>query len=154
MPALGYALGASTGPVLEVGIGNFSAPFLHEFCKASRRSICSLEENGQWHSAFRYVDQHGGRVIKARNYLLDIKELTEVTDGLRFGVSFVDSSPGGKCRADLFKFLIECSEYVVVHDYHRENEEAIKPLLEGVNFRVFNDYNPPTLLASKSLAVE
>jgi hypothetical protein len=65
-----------------------------------------------------------------------------------FGLVFIDNSPGGAARADPFKAFLPQSEFIVVHDYHRENEEAIKPLLKGVNYRVFSDYNPPTLLAS------
>ena len=72
-----------------------------------------------------------------------------IPDNTQFGVVFIDNSPGGDARLAPFLAFIGRSDYLVVHDYHRENEEAISQHLVGVNFRVFRDYDPPTLLASK-----
>ena len=136
LPAVGFALARSTGPVLEIGIGHFSTPFLHEYCKGANRVLQSIESNDEWRFSFfeKYENE---------NHIFDpLIQLDKV------GVTFIDNSPGGKARSDPFRLWLPRSEFVVVHDYHRENEEAIKPFLEGVNYRVFNDYQPPTLLAS------
>lgn len=138
LPALGYALARSGGPVLEVGIGHFSTPFLHEYCNADGRLLISVEAHEQWRASFN------------RTYANGFHQFTHSVpkDISPWGAAFIDSSPGGAARAELFSLLLPISEFVVVHDYHRENEQAISPLLVGVNHRVFNAYEPPTLLAS------
>ena len=51
--------------------------------------------------------------------------------------------------------MIPVSEYVVVHDYHMENEDAIGPLFENIkaSYKVCRRYEPPTLVASASKKV-
>lgn len=143
LPALGFALGRSTGPVLEVGIGHFSTPFLHEYCTADGRLLVSVEAHEGWRVSF-----HKEYASPSHEFHYSVP-----TDIKPWGVAFIDSSPGGAARAELFFRLAPISSYVVVHDYHRENKEAIEPLLNGMNFRVFDAYEPPTLLASKTLDV-
>lgn len=141
MPALGYALSASDGPVLEIGIGHFSTPFLHEYCRGSNRNLISVEDNKLWMDGFVNLKSpfHGFRV--------DYESLSE---GIEWGVVFIDNSPGGEARAKPFDIFLSQSQFVVVHDFHKENSDAINPLIDKYkpNFRLFNDYDPPTLLAS------
>lgn len=151
LPALGFALARSTGPVLEIGIGHFSTPFLHEYCKGSGRELWSVESDQSWFVAFRnkfHSEFH------RFGYPVDHVVPKQFVRDIRFGVTFIDNSPGGEARARPFKTALLNSDYIVVHDYHRENEEAIKPLLDGVNYRVFSDYEPPTLLASALYPVQ
>lgn len=143
MPALGYALGASFGPVLEIGVGHFSTPFLHAFCKASVRPLYSMEGNLDWGDSFRLKYKSNFHPFMVGPY-----DYATLASHNHFGVVFIDNSPGGEGRVAPFKALLGHSDYLVVHDYHRENEEAIKPFLEGVNYKIYNDYEPPTLLAS------
>ncbi len=145
MPALGYALAASTGLVLEIGVGHFSTPFLHEYCKAAGRRLVSFEDNDDWMGEFKDFNSETHELCVGT-----YDETTKKFDKMEVGVVFIDNSPGGEARLKPFKRFLPISKFVVVHDYHRENEEAIKPLLEGVNYKIFNDYEPPTLLASKS----
>jgi hypothetical protein len=154
LPALGYALGNSHGPVLEIGIGHFSTPFLHEFCKGANRELWSIESDDTWRKNFegRYAwDTSSDRdpAFHRFGYPMKNPPAIEFQKSVNWGVVFIDDSPGGENRAKHFRSFIDHSEYVVVHDYWRDNEEAIKPLLEGVNYKVFHDYEPPTLLASK-----
>lgn len=154
LPALGYALAASTGPVLEIGVGHFSTPFLHEYCKGANRGLWSCESDEVWRKHFdkKYGWDESHAADKAfHRFGYPFRGLSCETKGLnRFGVVFIDNSPGGQARLEPFIGFLDKSEFIVVHDYHRENEEAIKPFLEGVNYKIFNDYDPPTLLASKS----
>lgn len=151
LPALGFALARSGGPVLELGAGHFSTPFLWHYCMGADRHFSSFEENTEWLKQFRHLDCNQGRIVGVTDYHLASKStaIHFTEKGLRIGVAFIDNSSGGIARSKPFEALLDVCDYIVVHDYHRENEEAIKPFLEGVNYRVFNDYNPPTLLASK-----
>jgi len=148
LPALGCALGNSHGPVLEIGIGHFSTPFLHEYCKGAGRELWSVESDITWRRHFedRYLsDWH--RFF----YPIDHCVPKEMLNDTHFGVTFIDNSPGGEARLKPFKAALLNSDYIVVHDYWRENFDAIQPIVdaESMNFKVYSDYEPPTLLASK-----
>jgi len=147
MPALGYALGASTGPGLEIGVGHFSTPFLHDFCKGAKRELWSIEDNLDWYTSFwTTYSKDGHRFATNQRYA----DLIEFFSGKKWGVVFIDNSPGGEARLAPFRAFIDHSEFIVVHDYHRENEEVIKPFLSNCHHKVYNDYEPRTLLASKT----
>lgn len=146
LPALGYALGASTGPVLELGVGHFSTPFLHEYCKASGRGLMSVESDKDWGTGFSIKFNRGSHRFHIGDYAPFIRQLEDA----QWGVVFIDNSPGGEGRSIPFSLLKDKARFIVVHDYHRENEEEISPLLNGMDHRIFKDYDPPTLLASRS----
>lgn len=138
LPALLAAVGASEGPVLELGVGHFSTPALHALCGAMNRMLASVETDEKWMAEFKptYKNKWHGFA-------------TFIPPVHNWGCVFIDDSPGGERRAHSFKMLIQHAEFVVVHDYHLENEEHIHPMLEGVNYHVTKTYQPPTLIASR-----
>lgn len=149
MPALLLALGSTKADVLEIGIGHFSTPHLHYFCEASRRRLVSVEQAKDWHDEFASTYAIGLHSFIHGEYM-------DVLQGLSlcpWSVVFIDHSPGGKARSDVFELFINKAEFVVVHDYHLENEDAIKPLLTDTSHMVFHRYEPPTLLASRKRKV-
>ena len=80
---------------------------------------------------------------------MSFKEFVSVYGNMKWSVAFIDNSPGGKHRADCFDYLLPYSDYVVVHDYEKENEEHIAPLLHKAKFvHVTSTYEPKTLVAS------
>lgn len=147
MPALLACVAASTGPVLELGVGHFSTPQLHAICATMGRYLLSVESNDDWFTQMANIyetDEHGF--------------LTGIPDGvdqLYFGVAFIDHSPGGANRADAFRKLIEVSGYVVVHDAQQnaENFQHIEPMLKGLEWHLCTGYFPHTLVASKKYAL-
>lgn len=141
IPALVTAIVKSEGPVLELGVGHFSTPLLHAVCGSLGRLLYSVEENLEWFKAFEKYNVGWHHVIRS-NY-------SEAPRQLKWGVVFIDQSPGGKCRADSFAQYISISNFVIVHDFHLENLEHILPLMEGVRHHVTTTYSPPTLIATK-----
>lgn len=140
-------IAASTGPVLEIGVGHFSTPQLHAICGAMGRMLISTEPDAAWLTEFsRY---NSGR----HNFRADYTTLNVPGFVWNFGVVFIDHSPGGENRARAFRYFIATAQFVVVHDYEQDNEEAIAPLLNGVNHVVCRDYLPPTLVASSVLEI-
>lgn len=138
LPALLACLADTVGPVLEIGVGHFSTPALHAFCVAAHRNLVSVETDSEWLRTFRGDMANGYH-----------KFTESLLPSTGWSVVFIDDSPGGEHRANQFKDYIDKSIFVVVHDYHRENEESIKHLLEGVRYHVTTTYQPPTLVASK-----
>lgn len=137
LPALLACLGDTVGSVLEIGVGHFSTPALHAFCVQAYRNLVSVENNPEWISKFAHMECQQHRLVK------------EIAPTKGWSVVFIDDSPGGRHRADRFRDYIDNSIFVVVHDYHLENEEHISPLLKGVRHHVTKTYQPPTLIASK-----
>lgn len=143
MPALVACVAATKGPVLELGMGHFSTPVLHALCGTLGRILISIEKNPDWCKLFT-------------QYRTDLHEIygDNETIGKLFidrnlSVVFVDDSPGGENRAKNLYGFLPMSDYVVVHDYHRDNEEAIAPGLKGVPYKhITKTYEPPTLVAS------
>lgn len=146
LPVLLGCLGDTVGSVLEVGVGHFSTPALHAFCEASGRPLVSLEQDKTWHDQFKA--KYGTNHHKFR--LGEYDDEVPMLSLMEWGVALIDNSPGGTRRANDFADLINRSIYVVVHDYHKENEESISPMLQGLNFHVAKSYQPPTLVASRS----
>lgn len=107
LPAVGFALARSTGPVLEIGIGHFSTPFLHEYCKGAGRHLASAESDRKWMDAFipKYFGDHK---------FVSVDQATPKTfSHARFGVVFIDNSPGGQARAIPFKNWINSADFIV-----------------------------------------
>lgn len=143
IPALMTAIVMSEGPVLELGVGHFSTPLLHAVCGALGRKLYSVEENLEWYQAFeKYNNGLLWHAVTRSNY-------SEAPREFKWGVVFIDQSPGGKCRADAFDRYLPISNFVIVHDFHLENSEHILPLMEGVRHHVTTTYSPPTLIATK-----
>ena len=148
LPALLTAIGSSNGPVLELGVGYFSTPALHAICGALKRRLMSVEQNAEWCERFKYLENPIHRIANHTNEEF-FKLMGNYEHLCKWGVAFIDHSPGGASRAEAFRILAPISSYVVVHDYHLENEEHIAPLLTGFKtVRVFNTQQPPTLVAS------
>lgn len=139
LPALLCAVGASAGAVIELGVGHFSTPALHALCGAMGRKLVSVEADAKWRAEFQG---------KMQGPMHEFKSTPSATG--QWGCAFIDDSPGGIHRASMFLLLAPLSQFVVVHDYHMENEEAIGPLLVGFKFHVTKSYQPPTLIASRS----
>jgi len=144
-PLMG-CLGATVGDILEIGIGHFSTPVLHSYALASRRMLVSVEEDPEWFHMFRGRYECSEHKFLHGRYAELVPELAKQ----EWGVAFIDNSPGGQRRADDFSSLISKSKLVVVHDYYDENEHSIKPLLNGIVWRVYTDYQPYTLVASRN----
>lgn len=141
LPALLACLADTVGPVLEIGVGHFSTPALHAYCVSAGRALLSVEKDEKWMQAFK------------GNFKCSLHQFTDLADGISingpWSVVLIDDSPGGENRANHFQYFIDRSVYVVVHDYHLENQDHIDPLLSDCHFHITKTYQPPTLIASK-----
>lgn len=142
LPALLACIAQSDGPVLELGVGHFSTPHLHALCGALGRNLISVESDKEWRHEFQKYEHAPWHYV--------VRDWCDL--GLRWGVAFIDHSPGGANRAAAFKALIDVSEFVVAHDAQKdaENFQHIEPMLAGLNWYLCTSYFPHTLIASKT----
>lgn len=140
IPALLACLADTVGPVLEIGMGHFSTPALHAYCVQANRKLVSVEKDPKWLETFRHLEHTNHGFVNSID-----KVLTWTT----WSVVFIDDSPGGENRLNHFQRFIGKAHYVVVHDYHLDNEQAIAPVIDGLNSHITKSYQPPTLIASQ-----
>jgi hypothetical protein len=150
LPALLACIAVTDGPVLELGVGHFSTPHLHALCGAMGRLLGSWEDNREWFEEFRLKYESKKHWFQCGSYLEAVKVGPDNRG--RFGVAFIDNSPGGEGRSVPFRALIEISEFVVVHDAQKdaENFQAVEMMLEGLHWHLCTGYFPHTLVASKT----
>lgn len=107
LPVLMKMMAATTGPVLEMGCGLFSTPFLHWACFDAGRQLVSYDHDPsvcdelatfktKWHT-LQYVDDW------AR---LDLST--------PWGLALVDHAPGERREPDMR--LLTHADFVVAHD--------------------------------------
>lgn len=132
------------GVVVELGMGDYSTPILHEICKEQGRVLISAEGNKEWAERFyRYRD-----TLHTVEYVYDwdkyINWLLNCIQGI--SVIFVDHAPGERRTSDILK-LQDKADYLIVHD---SDEIGYK-----YDFSVFKykkqyyDYPPATMVCSK-----
>lgn len=144
LPAVLACFASTTGPVIELGVGHCSTPALHALCLAYDRLLTSVEQDEMWFKMFQSHYEKKGHVFIRGEYdqVVPLLALTP------WSVALIDNSPGGERRKKDFQSLIKCSGFVVCHDFEKDNQETIEPLLGNMNRYVCNYYKPPTLVAS------
>lgn len=98
---LAAALVATEGPVLEVGVGDWSTPFLARYCAAAGRELVSVEGSPDW------AERMGARLVDYDEALPDLALL-------RWAVVLIDHWPETRRLADAA--LFELADRVLIHD--------------------------------------
>jgi hypothetical protein len=138
---------ATSGPVLEVGMGWWSTPPVFIFCKATERELVSVEPSAAW--AEEIVSEYPHRLER---YSL-LPELAKK----RWSIVFIDHWPGTDgdhaahrrvSDALLFK---DTAEFTIIHDYGPpEIMDAITPVLDSWKHRKMFERANSTMVLSNS----
>ena len=108
--ALLWCLRASTGPVLEIGMGVESTPFLHHYCGAHGRSLVSLETAEKYTAEFQEYATPTHRLV--------LSESDEAFAVLRahphWGVVFIDGE--ADARGAQLSLATPSADFLVLHD--------------------------------------
>ena len=99
-----------TGPVLELGCGDGSTPFLHEYCKANKRKLYSFDTEQTWidqFSQYATKDHTFTRIINNWHIAKDICPNPSVI--------LIDHAPGERRIVDISRFEDEAG-IMVCHD--------------------------------------
>lgn len=144
--------------IIEVGMGHFSTPSLHNLAISSGGELLSLESHAGWAGGFRgYPGSH-------RVFCGPYKASIEAAKAYGpFGVGLIDESPPlgpdgketscGERRLETLLGLQYVCDYLVVHDYWNDIRAKIEPNLVGFKWKVVCDYEPPVLVASRNLPI-
>ena len=113
---LAAAVARTTGPVLELGMGDHSTPLLHLMCHD--RLLVSADSNPRWMSryeAFRSPTHHLHAVGDWREW--------RVPEQHDWAVCFIDCAPTEQ-RHELITRLQDRARFIVVHDTETDVESA------------------------------
>lgn len=139
LQGLAWALGRTTGAILELGAGDYSTPMLHGYCMATGRTLHTAEDDGEWFVITR--DRF------ATDWHAFSTDLVRPLFGMWWSVVFVDHGHG-ELRADSVKLARGRASYVVVHDTQPEVAADYPGMDEALSAwphrRDFTTYRPWT----------
>lgn len=107
-PILAACVARTSGPVIELGCGDYSTPMLHLLCK--NRLLVSVESDASWLA--RYED------LKSPNHELSlVRDWSSASriEERTWDVALVDHAPGER-RVPEIRRLMHRAKFIVVHD--------------------------------------
>jgi hypothetical protein len=129
---LWQALEATKGsklPVLELGSGPSSTPYLREYCKDEGRLFFTYETDPTWSTTMKST------------FVKDWDKMTFWAD--RFSVVLLDCAPGEYRKVALMKLN---AEVIIIHDSEpigwNASDYKVRPLFR--NFKYYKDQQPRT----------
>lgn len=151
MPVLMAALAQTTGPVLEIGVGHWSTPTLHHYCRAAGRDLASIEGDPQWCEQFKKYESAIHSVWASPDYQLAAAIVDRDGEDMRFGVVFIDNSPGSRRAQDALRYK-DSADFIIVHDWSAEEiSKPFEPILNQWKYRtLYTAYTPYTMVLSNT----
>ena len=138
LPVLTTLVSKTTGPILELGVGFCSTPYLHWSCYPTKRRIVSYENNPAY---YKY----------AMSWKDDFHAINCITDWDSINISepwtiaFVDHSPNIRRGIEASRLLH--AEFVVLHDSENANmiKHGFDKVFKSFKYRYkYNDAYPHT----------
>lgn len=108
LPVLIRLMNKTSGPVLELGSGIFSTPYLHWACFADKRELVSYDNSPEFIGLMQQYANDYHKVIAVDDYAdADIEKV--------WSLAFVDHDPAHRRGIDTMR-LLDYATFVVVHD--------------------------------------
>lgn len=129
LPVLIKVMEITDGPVLELGGGLYSTPYLHWECSRTGRKLVTIESNPDFYH-------------KLKQYQSDFHDIVFVEDWddaeieAEWEVAFIDHDPAERRKTDIARLAYN-ARYLVVHDTEKKEERfygynEIYPLFKHV----------------------
>lgn len=129
------ALEATTGEVIEMGMGQGSTPFLHQYCKDANRKLFSYESSLEW--AMKFQDN-----ITEGHHVMHVHDWDAVSLRHPFpDVVLIDHAPGERRYIDVQRFA-NTAKIIVIHDSEPAATGYMMDRIWGL-FRFRKDYTSP-----------
>lgn len=112
-PVLSKILTITSGPVMELGTGIHSTPFLHWTCFSQKRELVSYENNIEY---FKIFQEYQFGLHKVLFY----DDFNKISIKKHFDIIFIDHMPQEDRGVQLKKFINDAN-FIVVHDVTKAN---------------------------------
>lgn len=124
LPILMKIMEKTEGPVLELGMGLFSTPYLHWACFDKKRKLVSYENKKDFYELFIFNDRR--ELCNDYNSYHEIKfvennDWDKIDISEHWGIVFIDHNPGPRRREEM-KRVANNADYVIVHDTDDKND--------------------------------
>lgn len=135
-PILWESLEATTGPVLEFGMGDGSTQKLHDYCQWKGRSLFSYDYNSEWANKYMHLNDSNHKL----EYVQDWDNVIEKHRG-EIGVLFSDESPGHQRKNNIAMFS-QTAQIIVAHDTEPSSDHGyrislVRPLFKYIKHHEF-----------------
>jgi hypothetical protein len=116
----------TSGPILELGVGEYSTPLLHEIALAQNRALTSVDSDLNWIQKF-------GRFENNQHHLLHVPNWDAFKPNSRFGLAFIDHAPSERREIDIMR-LAPLTDILVIHDTEADGYgyQRALPLLDHI----------------------
>lgn len=118
MPVLMKIVGITDGPILELGTGLYSTPYLHFACLPTKRKLVSYDSDEGWIRNFK-------------DYRADFHDVNHITDwdkldtGGSWDIVLADHGPDERRHVEATRFASH-AKYVILHDSNPEYDYLYK----------------------------
>lgn len=109
------AMNKTKGPILEMGIGIFSTPYLHYQSLLSKRHLTSIDNEKGWVNRFKSSIVSGHRYENEYHTLLYVPNWDMADIEKPWDVVLIDHSPSERRIIDV-KRLANLAQYIIIHD--------------------------------------
>jgi len=148
---------ATKGHVIEMGMGDYSTPLLHEIIGYQRlnaeliprdpRRLFSFESDKQWLNNFIDLNCQWHTIQFVSSW-----DLVRIPSK-HVSVIFIDHAPAERRKVDI-KRCADSAEILVVHDTEKVNYYGYEPLLSSFRYRFdYERYQKKTTLLSNFMDV-
>lgn len=146
------------GPVLELGMGDWSTPLLHGLCSVNKRYLLSTETDQNWMALFQDLatNWHEFEFVPVFEESIERYYRPEKWDTVgnekRWSVVFIDHAPAERRLMDIAR-LRKNTDVFVVHDTEGRGY-GLGPILDSFKYRYVEDrYSIETTVVSDVIDV-
>lgn len=158
MVPLATVVAHTSGPVLELGCGDFSTPLLHAICSVNKRLLVSTDTDKKWLSLFLDLENEWHKFIYVPVYTDDLnanpqpKKWDTIGTDVHWAVVLVDHRPGERRIEDVQR-LRSHTDIFVVHDTQQPTY-GYEPILSTFKYKyIYERYTTTTTLVSDTIDI-
>ena len=149
-----------SGPILELGCGDFSTPLLHAICSVNQRALLSADADKKWLCLFLDLEMTWHKFIyipvfeNPKNPRAN--EWDQVGKDVHWSVVFIDHAPANRRAIDIQRLRTH-TDIFIVHDTERPYHQGFKnyePVLKNFKYKFeYKRYKTQTTLVSDTVDV-
>ena len=142
LPVLTKLVSMTKGPILELGVGFCSSPYLHWACYPTKRTLVSFESNPEYYEFAKSWKDDFHKV-----YCISDWEKTNLMEW--WEIAFIDHAPMQRRGIECMR--LAHADYLVIHDSENSSAKAygLDKVFKNFKFRYkYNDAFPHTSIWS------
>ena len=114
LPILSKVVEITKGPILELGIGLYSTPFLHWMCFSAKRKLTSYDSDSKWIRYFRDSKSDFHEILQIDDW--DSLKIDKYWD-----LALIDHAPDARRGIEAGR-LAKNAKFVILHDSEPESD--------------------------------